>query len=104
MSDRILATSYGGDVVVFGHARSPKLHCRVRKPDGTGWHYTTTGKIEVDQAQSFAESLYAEMKLRQRVGLSSAPATFRQAAEAHIRAMKAAVAIGDMSPRALRGN
>ena len=38
----ILYTSPDGDLVLFHRGDSPKLYCRLRKPDGTGWIQRTT--------------------------------------------------------------
>ncbi len=102
MAEQVIDTSYDGNVVIFHHPNSPKIHCRIKKPDNGKWHYKSTRSIDERDALAFAEDLYANMKLRHRAGLSAKPVTFKEVAEKHIEQMKDDVVVGDRPDRDLK--
>lgn len=85
---RILRASYGGAVVVFENPNSPSLYYRVKKPDGSGWKPRSAHTQDPDDALAKGEQEYGEMKLRQKVGLSSDPTPFCAVAEAHTKRLR----------------
>jgi hypothetical protein len=85
---RILRTSYGGDVVVFENPNSPSLYYRVKKPDGSGWKPRSAHTQDPNEALTKGEEEYGEMRLRQKVGLSSDPTAFCVVAEAHTKRLR----------------
>jgi hypothetical protein len=102
MAEQIIDTSFDGNVVTFYRPDTPRIHCRIKKPDNGKWDYKSTRTTDRRDALNFAEDLYANAKLRHRAGLSSKPVTFKEVAEKHIEQMKDDVVVGDRPDRDLK--
>ena len=82
-----------GDVVLYKRVGIGVWQCRYRMLSGT-WQRTSTGQRNLVDAAQRACELYDEARYRQRLGLAPVARRFREAAEATVVELRAALAAG----------
>jgi hypothetical protein len=98
----IIQKSRSGDVVLLYRGDSPKVFCRIKKPNGSGWLQRSTGVADVDDALRIAEEWHDEIRFKVKHGLAIEPKAFSAVADVYVQELKEEVDLGIRSDRHLR--
>jgi integrase len=98
----IVHASGDGDIVLFYRGDSPKLYCRLRRPDGLGWIQRSTRYNRPDDAFHKAREWYDELRFRTKLGLTTDPKLFSLVADRYVEDLQREVDLGLRNPRHIR--
>ena len=72
----VIEKSRRGKVVLLYRGDSPKMFCRIKEPDDSGWWRRSTGITDVARALEIAEKWHDEMRFCDKHGMAFKPAAF----------------------------
>ena len=98
----VIEKSRRGNVVLFHRGDSPKVFCRIKKPDDSGWWQRSTGMTNIGPALEIAEEWHDEMRFKEKHGLAIEPRAFSAVADVYVRELKEEVELGVRSERHLK--
>lgn len=98
----VIEKSRRGNVVLLYRDDSPKVFCRIKKPDDGGWWQRSTGVTDIGQALEIAEEWHDEMRFKAKHGLAIEPRAFSAVADIYVRELKEEVELGVRNERHLR--
>jgi integrase len=98
----IVQTSRDGDIVLFYRGDSPRLYCRLRRPDGLGWLQRSTKCNHQEEALNKAREWYDELRFRAKLGLTTDPKLFSLVADRYLEDLQREVDLGIRNPRRVR--
>ena len=98
----VIEKSRRGKVVLLYRGDSPKVFCRIKKPDDSGWWRRSTGVTDVARALEIAEEWHDEMRFRDKHGMAFKPAAFSAVCDLYLKELEEEGAIHPSKARRVK--